>query len=119
MSRGFRAKLTTRFSDRQAMVINIDFPTCAGAGSRRGIELVPLGRISVITGYTLQSTMGSTQRWTPQTSSQSLSSNCQSTLVKPTNDVEAMANGFATETPLNPDLSNAQKIRGFSFLVRP
>lgn len=119
VSRGFRAKLTTRFGNRQALVVNVNFPTCAGAGSRRGIELVPLGRISVITGYTLQSTTGSTQRWAPTTSSQSLASNCTSTLVKPANDVEAMANGFATVTPLNPDLSTSQKLRGFNFLVRP
>lgn len=119
VSRGFRAKLTTRFGDRQAMVVNINFPTCAGAGARRGVALVPLGRITITTGYTLQSTMGSTQRWAPTTSSQSLTSNCTSTLTKPQTDVEAMANGFASVTPLNPDLSTSQKLRGFDFLVRP
>jgi 5'-nucleotidase len=119
VSRGFRAKLTTRFADDQALVVNVNFPTCAGAGSVRGVELVPLGRIAITTGYTLQSTMGSTQRWAPQTSLQGLSSNCTSTLTKPSNDVEAMANGFATVTPLNPDLSSARKLRSYNFLLRP
>lgn len=119
VNRGFRAKLTTRFSDRVALVVNINFPTCAGAGTRRGIELVPLGRITTITGYNLISTMGSTQKYQPVTSSSSLASDCTSTVTKPVDDVAAMANGFASVTVLNPDLSTSQKQRGFGFLVRP
>ncbi|HEV7734010.1 MAG TPA: 5'/3'-nucleotidase SurE [Candidatus Binatia bacterium] len=119
VNRGFRAKLTTRFSDRKALVVNINFPTCAGAGTRRGIELVPLGRITTITSYTLQSTMGSTQRFAPVNTSSSLSSDCTSTLTKPVDDVAAMGAGFASVTVLNPDSSTSDKQRGYGFLVRP
>ena len=39
-SRGFRAKMTTRSRARFALVLNVNFPSCAS----RGVVLVPLGR---------------------------------------------------------------------------
>lgn len=118
VSKGFRAKLTTRYGTRAALVLNVNFPTCT-AGSVRGIQLVPLGRITRTTGYTLQSTTGQTQRWAPQRTSISLASNCLSTAVDPVTDAEAMAIGYATITPLNSDLTTSQKLRSFRFLLRP
>jgi hypothetical protein len=41
-----------------------------------------------------------------------------STLEDPATDVEGMTNGFATVTPLNPDLTLSQKIRSFRFVTR-
>jgi hypothetical protein len=38
--------------------------------------------------------------------------------IDPATDVEGLANGFATITPLNPDLTVSQKLRSFRFLLR-
>jgi broad specificity polyphosphatase/5'/3'-nucleotidase SurE len=42
--------------------------------------------------------------------------NCNSTLENPTTDIQAMNNGFASVTPLNPDLTLDNKLRRFRFL---
>ena len=119
LSRGFRAKMSTRSRARLALVLNINFPTCT-AGSTRGIVLVPVGRSTHVTGYTLTGTSGNVQTFTPTVSSTSFlaPSNCQSTLTEPTTDLEAFTNGFATVTPLNTDLTASQSIRSFRFLTR-
>ena len=117
-SRGFRAKMTTRSGARFALVLNVNFPTCT-AGSTRGIVLVPIGRATSVTGYDLSGIAGNVQTFTPVLSSVPLfASDCLSVLGDPATDVEAMTNGFATVTPLNPDLTMSQKIRSFRFLVR-
>ncbi len=118
VSRGFRAKLTTRFGLRQALVVNVNFPTCT-AGATRGIRLVPLGRASRVTGYTLTGSMGATQTFAPTIPPLNvLGSDCSSTLASPTTDVEAMVNGFASVTPLNADLTTSGKLSRFRFLLR-
>jgi 5'-nucleotidase len=116
-SRGFRAKLTTRFGLRQALVVNVNFPTCT-AGALRGIRVVPLGRSSRVTGYTLTGSMGAMQTFTPTIPPVNvLGSDCLSTLAGPTTDVEAMVNGFASVTPLNADLTTSGKLGRFRFLL--
>ena len=42
---------------------------------------------------------------------------CTSTLNDPATDVDGLTNGFATLTPLNPDLTVSQKIKSFRFLT--
>jgi 5'-nucleotidase len=118
MSRGFRAKLSSRSGARFALVLNVNFPSCA-SGTTRGVVLVPIGPINQVTGYTLSGSMGSTQTFTPTVASLNpFADNCLSTVTDPATDVEGLANGFATLTPLNPDLTASQKIRGFRFLLR-
>jgi 5'-nucleotidase len=112
-SRGFRAKMSTRSGARSALVLNVNFPSCS-SGSTRGEVLVPLGHLNQVTGYT-----GSAPTFTPTVvSANPFSGNCTSSLVNPQTDVEALANGFASLTVLNPDLTASQKMRGFRFLVR-
>jgi 5'/3'-nucleotidase SurE len=112
-SRGFRAKMSTRSGARSALVLNVNFPSCS-SGSTRGEALVPLGHLNQVTGYT-----GSAPTFTPTVvSANPFSANCASSLVNPVTDVEALENGFASLTVLNPDLTASQKMRGFRFLVR-
>jgi 5'-nucleotidase len=119
LSRGFRAKMSVRSGARFALVLNVNFPVCTSGGTR-GVKLVPLGRVSQITGYTLTGTMGSTQTFTPTVASiNPFVGNCTSGVTEPATDVEGLANGWATITPLGPDLTlTQQKLRGFRFLVR-
>jgi hypothetical protein len=44
--------------------------------------------------------------------------NCLSTATNPATDLDALMNGFASLTVLNPDLTASQKMRGFRFLTR-
>jgi len=116
-SRGVRAKLTTRFGLRHALVVNVNFPTCA-SGSSRGVRLVPLGRATQVTGYALTGATGSTQTFKPNIPPVNIfGSDCQSTVANPQTDVQAMVNGFATATPLNADLTTSGNLRSFRFLV--
>jgi 5'-nucleotidase len=110
-------KMISKAGLEQRLVLNINFPTCS-AGTVRGVELVPLepsqdlfGR--VVTGYTMtgpgmfQATLSTTNAFT---------SDCESTLEDPTTDIEAMNNGFASVTALNPDLTVDGKLKRFKFL---
>ena len=116
-SRGMRAKLTTRFGLRHALVVNVNFPTCA-SGSLRGVQVVPLGRATQVTGYAFTGATGSTQTFKPNIPPVSiLGSDCQSTVGNPQTDVQAMVNGFASVTPLNADLTTSGNLRSFRFLV--
>jgi 5'-nucleotidase len=116
-SSSLRRRLASRAGLGQALVLNVNFPTCL-VGSRRGLFVVPLGRGTVVTDYALTADDGRTKTWTPVVQTVSLlESNCTSTLVKPTTDLEAMRNGFAAVTPLRPDLTvDARTLRSFRFL---
>jgi len=118
-SRGFRAKMTKRSGARFALVLNVNFPRCTSGGTR-GVALVPLGRQVQVTGYALTGTSGNTQTFTPTVVSDDplFTANCNSTLTDPHTDGEALLNGFASITPLNPDLTVSQKMQSFRFLVR-
>ncbi len=109
VSRGFRAKMTTRSGARFALVLNVNFPSCAS----RGEVLVPLGRATQFTGYT----PSGPQMFTLTTTFTNPFV-CTGTLDDPATDIDGLTNGFATVTPLNPDLTMAQKIRSFRFLVK-
>jgi 5'-nucleotidase len=116
-SRGFRAKMSTRSGARSALMLNVNFPTCT-SGSTRGVVLVPLGHLNTVTDYNLTGTMGTTQTFTPVVSSVNpFTANCASAVLNPPTDGDALANGFATITPLNPDLTVSQKLRSFRFLL--
>jgi 5'-nucleotidase len=106
-SAAFRSKLGGG-ARGPAKVLNINFPTCV-TGSLRGVRAVPLGRSTQVTGYEQQ---GSGDVWNPVVLRTPLgSTNCDSDLRNPTNDLEAMNNGFASVTPLDADLANDGLIR--------
>jgi 5'-nucleotidase len=87
--------------------INLNVPTCT-SGNARGLAVVPLGRTSDISGYTLQSGTVGNGVFAPTVVSQNAvaTANCTSTLTNPSNDIEAFNNGFVTATTLNPDLGD-------------
>jgi 5'-nucleotidase len=112
----FRRTLQPPAGSTRATVLNVNFPTCA-TGARRGIRVVPLGRSSEIGGYTLESSDGTAQTYRPQIETIGVfSSNCTSMLADPTTDAEAMANGFASVTPLAANLT-AVPLDRFRFLA--
>lgn len=95
----------------------IGAPTCA-AGSVRGVVVVPLAESQdlfgrVVTGYTQTGPNTYTAQFS---STNALTSDCTSTLEKPTTDIEAMNNGFASVTPLNPQVTPDSKVAKFKFL---
>jgi 5'-nucleotidase len=112
----FRRELQPAAGSTRATVLNVNFPTCA-AGTRRGIRVVPLGRSSTIVGYTLESSDGTTQTFQPQVQTVAIfNSDCTSMLADPATDAEALANGFASVTPLSADLT-AEPLAPFRFLA--
>jgi 5'-nucleotidase len=112
---GFR-RLLAPPDGTTARILNINFPTCA-SGARRGIVVVPGGRSSAVVGYTLEADTPEGEVYRAQTeSTNAFASNCNSTLTDPATDVEAMTNGFASITPLTPDLSFDSALERFAFL---
>jgi 5'-nucleotidase len=110
-------KMTSKAGLDQRVTLNINFPFCS-TGSIRGVEVVPLtpsqdlaGR--VVTGYTMT---GLSTFTATLSSTNAFATNCNSTLEEPTSDIEAMNNGFASVTPLNPDATTDNKLRRFRFL---
>ena len=112
-------KMLSKTGLDQRLALNINFPNCT-AGSVRGVAVVPLAQSQdlfgrVVTGYTMtgpgtyQPTFSSTNAF---------ASDCTSVLEKPTTDIEAMANGFASVTPLNPTLTPDSKWKKFKFLAK-
>jgi 5'-nucleotidase len=114
---GFRNKMREGRAPYNGVVLNVNFPTCT-AGSTRGVRVVPLGRGSEITGYTLMSDTGGTQTWQVVVQNTNIfASDCTSVLPTPTTDIEAMTNGFASITPLGIDLTASGRLLSeFSFL---
>jgi len=101
----FQKKMVEKDAPKYGMVLNINFPTCP-SGSVRGVKVVPIGRVTNVTGYTLASESGGVQTWTPTVqTADALATDCNSTLAAPTTDLEAMNNGFASVTPLSADLT--------------
>lgn len=112
---GFR-RLLAPPDGTTARILNINFPTCS-SGARRGIVVVPGGRSSSVVGYTLEANTPEGEVYRAQTESTNVfTSNCNSTLTDPSTDVEAMTNGFASITPLTPDLSFDSALERFAFL---
>jgi 5'/3'-nucleotidase len=110
-------KMTSKAGLGERVTLNINFPFCS-TGSIRGVEVVPLapsqdllGR--VVTGYN----MTGPGTFAPTLSAtNAFATDCTSTLADPATDIEAMNNGFAAVTPLNPDVTTDNKLRRFRFL---
>ena len=112
--KGFYKKMFEKEAPFRGLVLNVNFPSCT-AGAVRGVVLVPVGRITTYTGYTLTGNILGIDQWTPSTSVVSpFTVDCTSTLVDPATDVEAFSNGFATITPLTPERNvTGRKLKQF------
>ena len=115
----FQKKMVEKDAPKYGMVLNINFPTCP-SGSVRGVKVVPIGRVTNVTGYTLASESGGVQTWTPTVQTvDALATDCNSTLATPTTDLEGMKNGFATVTPMGPDMTvSGFKLKDYAFVEK-
>ena len=112
-----KKKMTSKSGLDQRLWINVNFPDCPTV---RGVVVVPLAESQTIlggfvTGYTLT---GPGMYHATVSSTNALVTDCNSTLEQPTTDIEAMNNGFASVTALNPTLTPDSKLRKFRFLAR-
>jgi len=118
-NKGFQKKMVSKTGQNTRMTLNINFPTCT-AGSVRGVAVVPLANSQdlfarVVNGYTMtgpgmfQATLSTAHPFV---------SDCTSTLDKPATDIEAMNNGIASVTPINPTVTADSKVKSFNFLAR-
>jgi 5'-nucleotidase len=112
-------KMLSKTGLDQRLLINVNFPAC-GTGSVRGVKVVPLAHSQdilgrAVIGYTM--TAPNTFQAVFSTVD-TFSSDCTSTLDDPASDIEAMVNGFASVTPLNPSLTTDSKLKKFRFLAR-
>ena len=112
-------KMTSKNGLATRLVLNVNFPTCA-TGAVRGVVVVPLANSQnligqVVNGYTVT---GPGQYQATFSADSAFASNCTSTLEDPATDLEAMNNGFASVTPLNPTLTVDSKIKKFKFLAK-
>lgn len=116
---GFRKKLFEKDPPRRGLVLNVNFPTCA-SGAVRGVRLVPVGRFTTFTGYTLLGSGGGIDTWQPATAVASpFVVDCTSTLADPATDVAAFTNGFATVTPLDPERNvSGRKLTQFKLATK-
>ena len=114
--RGTRRKFESKVGLDQRIILNVNFPQC-GAGSVRWVELVVLGVFSTVTGYTVVDPNTGTFQANVSIANPFVS-NCMSTLEKPLTDLQAMNNGFASVTPLNPDLTVDSRLKKFRFVRR-
>jgi 5'-nucleotidase len=112
-------KMTSKTGLDQRLILNVNFPTCS-TGSVRGVAVVPLADSQNLLGRRVVSYMMTA----PSTYKAVLSADnafvndCTSTLEDPTTDLEAMNNGFASVTPLNPTLTPDSRLKKFKFLAR-
>ena len=115
----FQKKMVEKDPPNYGMVLNINFPTCP-SGPVRGVKVVPIGRLTNVTGYTLASDAAGVQTWTPTVQTGDfLASDCTSTLATPTTDLQGMNNGFATVTPLSADLTvSGAKLKDYAFVEK-
>ncbi|MDX2169143.1 MAG: 5'/3'-nucleotidase SurE [Deltaproteobacteria bacterium] len=116
---GFRKKMFEKDPPNRGLVLNVNFPTCS-SGSVRGVVLVPVGRSTTFTGYTLVGSSGGVDTWAPTSALiNPFVVNCASTLEDPTSDVEAFTNGFATVTPLDPERNvTGRKLKQFKLATK-
>jgi len=110
----FQKKMVEKDAPKYGMVLNINFPTCP-SGSVRGVKVVPIGRVTNVTGYT-----GGPDVWTPTVETgNGVATDCSSTLAAPTSDLEALNNGFASVTPLSADLTvSGAKLKDYAFVEK-
>lgn len=112
-------KMISKTGLDQRLLLNVNFPAC-GSGTVRGVVVVPLAHSQdlvgrAVAGYTMTSP-GMFQAVLSSTNA--FFSNCASTLEDPRDDIEAMNNGFASVTPLNPSLTPDSKLKKFKFLAK-
>lgn len=114
-----RRKMLSKTGLDQRLALNVNFPHCT-AGSVRGVSVVPLAQTQdgagrVVTGYT---DLGSGIFEATFSTTNAFLSDCTSTLEGPATDIEAMNNGFASVTPLNPTVTPDSRWKKFRFLAR-
>lgn len=112
-------KMLSKSGLEQRLALNVNFPYCA-AGSVRGVKVVPLAQTQdgagrVVTGYT---DLGSGMFQATFSSTNAFLSDCTSVLEDPATDIEAMNNGFASVTPINPTVTPDSRWKKFRFLAR-
>lgn len=119
VKKSFRKKMREQHAPDRALVLNINFPSCI-AGSVRGVRVVPVGRLSVFTGYTLLSDTDGLEIWQPTIANGNfLASDCTSTVNEVSSDLDGFSHGFATLTPLDPERSTTgRRLRDFKFVTR-
>ena len=119
IKKGFRKKMHEKDAPFRGLILNINFPTCT-AGSVRGVRVVPVGRGTVFTAYTLQGSSGGVDTWKPTiVSGNPFVSDCTSTLEDVGTDIAAFNAGFATVTPLDPERnSTGRKVKDFKFAAK-
>jgi 5'-nucleotidase len=91
-----------------AQTINLNIPSCAAGTSVRGVQLLPLGQSSKVTGYTPQSGTIGNGVFAPVVTNENpiTASDCASAATSFTDDIQAFANGFATATVVNQNLGD-------------
>jgi 5'-nucleotidase len=111
-------KLSMKTGLDQRAILNVNIPNCTSGGSIRGVEVAALAEMTTINSYDLESDDGTTQVYSPNSTSLGIggSSNCLSTLTKPSTDVEAFKAGYIALTALNPDVTVDNKLKRFKFL---
>jgi 5'-nucleotidase len=116
-NRDFQKKMMSSNGLNQHLVLNINFPSCLD-GNLRGVKVVPLARFTRIVDYTLIAEDGPIRKYKPVLDRKDYvkRTDCGSTLSDPLTDYDALMNGFATVTPLNPDLTVDSSLTSFKFL---
>ena len=116
--KSFRRSMFNRRGLKLPIILNVNFPTCT-TGSLRGVKVVSLGRVNQPASYNMIGA-GPPETWQLAfTATPYGSNNCASTLTRPTTDLEAMNNGYASVTPMNADLTAPTDLPPrFRFLER-
>lgn len=119
LKKAFRNKLREKEPPFRGLVLNINFPTCS-SGAVRGVKVVPVGRSTVFSGYTLSSDVGGLETWLPTIAAGNpFTSNCASTRTDVATDLEAFNHGFATVTPLDAERhATGRRVRDFKFVTK-
>jgi 5'-nucleotidase len=114
----FQQKMKSSGAIGQRLVLNVNFPGCS-SGSPQGVKVVPLHRFLRVLGYELLTDDGTTKRYQPVPRPRTFPpTNCSSKVADLATDYEALINGFATVTPLNPDLMVGSSLDDFRFLEK-
>lgn len=119
VKKGFQKKMHEKEPPFRGIVLNINFPTCT-SGSVRGLKVVPVGRATQFTAYTLQGSSGGVDTWKPTiVTGNAFTTDCTSTVEDVGTDLEAFNNGFATVTPLDAERnSTGRKVKDFKFTAK-
>jgi 5'-nucleotidase len=91
-----------------AQTINVNIPSCAPGTSVRGVQLLPLGQSTKVTGYTPQSGTIGNGTFVPVVTNENpiTTSDCTSSATSFSDDIQAFTNGFATASVVNQNLGD-------------